>query len=468
MFRRCWKPSKPAGLAKSGSLNARIIAPKARVPPGTVLAKTLSKRIKKKSIAVESRWRLTRNYSIASLIGIAAVGLALGVFYRTMALGTLEKNETQANASLSQALANTIWPKYGAFITAAGGLTAETLAQRPEISALYRDVRDKTRGLRVAKIKIYDRGGLTVFSTDRRQIGKSESSNPGLRRALAGETASLMVFRQRFDAWEQVVSDRNLLQTYVPFRYGPNAPIQGVFELYTDITPLLVETERTGFSVIAVVTVAMLILYLFLLAIVRRADRLLAQETRERQIQQARIQQLAYYDGITGLPNRAMFLDLLQHAIDRAKRSRCLLGLMFIDIDRFKAVNDRFGHSAGDRVLAEVARRVSSCVRDADTVCRIGGDEFTVILENLSSPEMASAVARRILQSFARSVSVEQGPAEVTVSIGCALLADGSQEMDRLVRDADAAMYRAKELGRNRYVFHGDARTVEPEVRRQG
>ena len=401
--------------------------------------------------------KLTRNYSIASLIGIVAIGIVLGIFYRAMVVGALQDTETEANVSLSQALANGIWPKYGEFIATAGRLPAGELARRPEIAALHREVLDKMRGLRVVKVKIYDREGQTVFSTDHRQIGEDQASNEGFQNARRGATASLIVFRHQFDTREQVIADRSLLQTYIPFRHDPGGPIDGVFELYTDVTLLLAEAERTGYIVIGVLTLAMLVLYMFLLTVIRQADQLLAKEARERQVQQARIQQLAYYDSLTGLPNRPTFLDLLRRAIERAKRSRNLLGLMFIDIDRFKDINDKLGHGAGDHVLAEAAHRLSACTRNVDTVCRIGGDEFTIILENLQTAETACAVAARILKCFGDAVAIENDSVEVTVSIGIALAPAGARDPEQLVKDADAAMYQAKALGRNRYAFYTEA-----------
>ncbi|MEK7207621.1 MAG: GGDEF domain-containing protein [Pseudomonadota bacterium] len=303
-------------------------------------------------------FRLTRVYSIASLVGIVLVAIVLGVFYRTIAVRALIEHETQTNAALTQALANTLWPKYGAFVAQAGGVPVSELATRPESASLRKDVLQKVRGLRIVKIKIYNLDGLTVFSTEARQIGENKDGNPGFQRAKAGETMSDLVFRDRFSATEQVIENRNLLSSYIPLRQSPDAPVEGVFEVYSDVTSMVADIERTEYTVLAGVTTLLLLLYLFLLLIVRRADRIIQRhENEERKAQQEKIHYLAYHDALTGLANRALFKDRLEHAVQMAERNKTLLGIMFIDVDRFKVINDSLGHEGGEHRHRDLSGR---------------------------------------------------------------------------------------------------------------
>ncbi|HYU27260.1 MAG TPA: diguanylate cyclase, partial [Thermoanaerobaculia bacterium] len=159
----------------------------------------------------------------------------------------------------------------------------------------------------------------------------------------------------------------------------------------------------------------------------------------------------AYHDVLTNLPNRKLFMDRLSQALTRCRRYGKSLAVMFVDLDHFKSINDTFGHTAGDELLLEMSRRLRACVRDDDTVARLGGDEFTIILSELRHPEDAANVAEKILESIALPLTIADTPIEVSASIGIALYPVDGQDAETLLRNADSAMYRAKEAGRNTY-----------------
>lgn len=170
-----------------------------------------------------------------------------------------------------------------------------------------------------------------------------------------------------------------------------------------------------------------------------------------------RFRHLAHYDGLTSLPNRALFYDRLKQAIAQAARQGWILGVMLVDLDHFKEVNDSLGHAAGDLLLNQVAARLSSAVRSGDTVARLGGDEFAVILGHLTAPADAGIVAQKILALLAEPFALESRSAAAGASIGIALYPADGADQDALVKGADAAMYRAKSAGRNGYRFQGSA-----------
>ena len=173
----------------------------------------------------------------------------------------------------------------------------------------------------------------------------------------------------------------------------------------------------------------------------------------ERKRAEAVIRHQANYDALTGLPNRSLFLDRLSQAISATKRSGTLLAVMFIDLDRFKSVNDTLGHRAGDQLLAEAARRLETCLRSSDTVARLGGDEFTVVVSNLSDPTDIETVARKILRELAIPYSLDGREEFITCSIGITIYPDDADSVEGLLRNADIAMYRAKDAGRNGFVL---------------
>lgn len=169
------------------------------------------------------------------------------------------------------------------------------------------------------------------------------------------------------------------------------------------------------------------------------------------------LERLAYYDTLTGLPNRALFNDRLSQTIINAKRHGYRLAVMFADLDRFKDVNDSLGHSVGDALLVEVAERLSQELRSGDTVSRLGGDEFTLILPEIKHSEDAVAIAKKIIQTLREPFFISGHQISVGGSVGIALYPEHGTDTERLKKCADSAMYQAKSLGRNRYQLYNAA-----------
>lgn len=170
----------------------------------------------------------------------------------------------------------------------------------------------------------------------------------------------------------------------------------------------------------------------------------------EQRTSQERIQQLAYYDVLTSLPNRVLFSDRLQQAIFSAQRNQAKIALLFLDIDRFKQINDTLGHGAGDSLLQHVGQRLLGCIREQDTVSRLGGDEFVIVL-NDAGIAGAELVAQKILLSILQPYLIEGHDLRISASIGIAVYPDHADNMENLIKYADVAMYQAKENGRNCY-----------------
>ena len=175
--------------------------------------------------------------------------------------------------------------------------------------------------------------------------------------------------------------------------------------------------------------------------------------TEQRQAE-ARAQFLATHDGLTGLPNRSVFGQAVGEAVKVGRRYGHAFAVMFIDLDRFKIINDTLGHAAGDALLVEIARRLTECVRESDLVARIGGDEFVILLREVSDVPQVTAAARKILSAVVKPVTIHGQECRVTASIGISQFPSDAQDEETLSKNADAAMYAAKEEGRNNFLFH--------------
>ena len=162
----------------------------------------------------------------------------------------------------------------------------------------------------------------------------------------------------------------------------------------------------------------------------------------------------AHHDALTGLANRVLFNDRLEQAIEKAKRSKTNLALLFIDLDHFKEINDSLGHAVGDEILKDVTSRLRETIRDEDTLARLGGDEFTIILENLAQGQDASVLAQKILQVLSKPITIEDNELYISSSIGISLFPQDGASAANLLKYADSAMYKAKDSGRDNFQFY--------------
>ncbi|MBF0565197.1 MAG: diguanylate cyclase [Nitrospirae bacterium] len=180
----------------------------------------------------------------------------------------------------------------------------------------------------------------------------------------------------------------------------------------------------------------------------------------ERKEAEERLRHMAHYDLLTGLPNRTLFFDRLKHALSQAGRYNYMMALMFLDLNNFKAINDHYGHHAGDMLLRDAAQRLIGCIRDSDTIARVGGDEFNVILSKINEKKDVQVVAEKIIVALEAPFSLDGISCYVGTSIGIGIYPSDSMDIHLLIKKADAAMYRAKQsrkgFPRSSYNFYAD------------
>ena len=291
----------------------------------------------------------------------------------------------------------------------------------------------------IIQVNLYARDGTVLLSGQPQRVGQKvlPSRVPRLAGALAGTVNTRLLTLSSADDADLADRYAEVLAVYAPI--GRAGQVVAAAEVYVDPTPVRLARLGTWVGVVGAVT-----LVLLLYVRMRHA---------EQEDQLERLTREAFFDSLTGLANRALFGFRLQQAFHRAERRGELLVVMFLDLDRFKAINDTLGHAAGDRLLVTVGERLAASVRPEDTVARLGGDEFTVLLESVPSLADAALIADRILAAMREPFILAGQARSVRTSIGIAARTEVHAQPDDVLRDADAALYQAKEAGKDRYAI---------------
>jgi len=442
-------------------------------------------------------FRLTRYFSVLSLVLILVAGAFLGLSARQQATQQMAKMAQRHNEAMAEVFINALWPDFAPLVAASSGRTGDDLRARVLAADLQGRTANLMGGSHIIKVKVYNREGLTVFSSDPRQIGESKRDNSGYQTALAGAPASELTHRNQFDSFEGALASVDVVSSYLPVR--AQGGIEGVLEVYQDVTPSMQDLRGVLIDVVIVGSLVMILLYLMQLMVVRYAqgilhsqaaslvdanqaldgrvaertaalaatnDRLLA-EVAERKRAETQLEHLAHHDPLTGLPNRLMFSQQLPRSIANAIRHTHQVGVLFIDLDRFKEVNDTLGHTVGDALLRLVGTRLTQHLRSGDLLARLGGDEFVCVLENLQTVHEASHVAEKLIACVEEPLQVGDHRLSISASIGISLFPQDGSSADDLLRAADTAMYQAKKHGRNTYHFYTPEMTQMARERAQ-
>lgn len=405
------------------------------------------------------RFRLVRYFALASLVGLLLVLAPLVSIYRHFAIEALQDHATLANTAATQAFASSVWPKYAAYVQGASRMSKQQQADNPQLLALRRDVLQQLKGLSVPMVRIYDLHGLTVFSTDERQIGEEKGNEAGVKAALAGKPWSLLEAEMPSNAMDKAAPERRLITSYLPIRVDDNHPPEGVLQLYGDASADMAQLQSTLGRMTLLVFGTLAALYAFLYAIVHRADRNLRRQAQSESLaHEAMLNHQALHDPLTGLPNRESLTRQMDALLRNMQAAGQKCAVLCLGLDGFKEINDSVGHQVGDAALLQVGRRLETEFGNSDITARMGGDEFVVTIAGFTA---SVAVERIVLavERIQRAVSGEPIVASghdlsLTASVGVAIYPDDGKSVAELLQAADMALSHAKKAGRNSYQFH--------------
>lgn len=396
-------------------------------------------------------FRLLRYFSIASLVSMVLAAIVLGSLHRYFESGHLQEFGESHNIALARAFSNIVWPPFSSFAGKAARLDKEQLRSYTDIARLDQGVRAAMRNTTTVKVKLIYLDGRIIYSTDPTEIGADYSINPGFIKALQGGVQSELIHHDRFHGLNGEVRNIDTLSSFVALRRSASEPVEGVLEVYTDVTEVLahdVEQQRLVTQSVAVVLVA---LYAILFFIVRHADAVIRRQYEQRLSAEQDLQHATTHDALTELPNRVLLQDRIRQSLAAAERNGTLLAVAYVDLDNFKNINNSLGHHVGDEVLKVMARRLTGCLRDGDTIARIGGDEYVVSLPDIHSSVNLFQIAKKMLNAISIPLEIAGRELHITASIGIAIYPEHGKDVDTLMRHADLAMYNAKHLGRNRH-----------------
>ena len=356
--------------------------------------------------------------TFCALSGLAMVVLALGI--GMVLQGRIEDRALRGAEQLARTYAS---------LAVAPNVTAADLdaplppAKAAALDAALAAIEDAGIGVRHANV--YGPGGVTAHSDDPARIGDVERGQ-GYLSAFSGALVS-DVEREHDDRGRDAGAS---LEVYVPLRLPGGLPVDGVTELYLDYGPTAAAVKADTRAVYVLLAVGLGILFLLLFVLVNRISR--------------RLRHQAQHDTLTGLPNRTALYRRVRRATARVRVRGGTVGLLLIDLDRFKEVNDTLGHDHGDRLLRDVAERLRGALRRGDTLARLGGDEFAVLLRGLPDRGAAVELALRLTGALERPFVVRGVTVQLGASVGVALCPDHGTDVTTLVQRADVAMYEAK------------------------
>ncbi len=399
------------------------------------------------------KFRLHHYFLLTSLPVVVIFTTLSAYGYIYFATGVLIEQETHANQYKTHFLSKLLWPQFQPYIIWSKDQDEASLRTAPAMADIDKIVVDFFHDTDIIKTKLYNLDGITVYSSQHSQIGADKSDNDGFISASNGSVRSNLTWRDEFHAFEKTIMERDIVSSYLPlYDTGTGTgKVIAVVELYSDVTDLMARIHYSRNQVVfgALACFGFLLGVLYMLIV--RADLLICRQYKELADANEEISHLAYLDSVTQLLNRHRFDQDIKELIHHCRRENEGFSLLYLDLDGFKIINDNYGHGTGDVILAKIAQRLERTVRDTDTVYRVGGDEFALLLPGAATLEAVTHVAENLLVKVAEPIEVSEHSHTISVSIGISCYPRSASNAKTLIELADRAMYRAKARGKNCY-----------------
>jgi diguanylate cyclase (GGDEF)-like protein len=404
---------------------------------------------------------LLMRYGVISLLLTVAAGAVLSSVLST---AIEDRARQQAEDAALMAVRLGLQPQFTP-ADLADGFDAERLA---DVEDAVDDAAEEfgTEGHELAafdpiELKIFNSDRTIVFHSENPELVGETSGSGELGAALGGYVVSGFAHSADDGAGSED-GDRQLLEVYVPLQYDGAARPDGVIELYLPYAPVAAAVREDVRTMMIALGVSLAVFYVAVFRLIATASKKLRRQTEALHTSAERDRHQSTHDALTGLPNWALLRDRLERGLAAASRSAGEVAMLLIDLDRFKEINDTLGHSYGDRLLCQVGPRLQSVLREGDTVARLGGDEFAVLLPLVNGIGEAERVAERLRESLHRPFDVDGLALDVEASIGIVVSPWHGTDTEALLRNADIAMYAAKEVKAGAVVFQPEEHVSAP------
>lgn len=403
-------------------------------------------------------FKFVRNFTLVSIVSMFILTVVLGNLYRNISINQLVEHVEHDNFAIIRILSNQVKDEDGLKVSDMQLMKANQLRQHDNFKLLDKIIRQATKELYVLQVSVVALNGHIVYSTDSNQLAKNKATSASFKKAIAERFFSELVSHERIYTLKGTTEERDTVNTYVAVDWSGDKNIDAVVKLSSDVSLSLSAMEVTQDKVYFYIGLSLSVLFAVLFIVIKQADNNILLYSDEIERQQKELTWHAYRDTLTGLPNRALLKDRLEHAMHRVKQQDKLLAILYVDLDRFKNINDSFGYSVGDELIVQVSERLQQCIQNYDTVSRLGADEFAIMLEEISVVDEASELANRIMDIMADPFIVQQHEIFASFSIGITLYPFDDDHAEQLIQKANAAMYQAKDAGRSTYRFYNPSK----------
>ena len=397
--------------------------------------------------------KFLRNFTLITFVAVAVVLFVLASIYRhAMDMQIIEAAQEES-LTFARVLGVTIKENTHA-LSDMQSMDREKFRQSPSFTTVDTLIRRYATGSKVLQVNVYQINGIAIYSTSVSFQKLNAASSTAYKLALSGQKSSELVYVNHFDSLSGTAVYRDAVSSYIPVNWSGDGKIDVIVQIYTDVTGRLAAIQKVHTRLYIYSGLLLFGMIIVLLIMLKTTAMDIQLHDNKITQQQQELHHYAYRDTLTGLPNRGLFKDRLEHAVHWACQHERLLAVLAIDLDRFKYINDNFGFSAGDELLVQVAERLNKCIHDYDTLSRIGGGSFAIVLEDLSVVDEAAEAANHIFDLMSAPFLIQEQEVFVTLSIGIALYPFDDEKVESIMQKSDTALYQAKEAGRNTYRFY--------------
>ncbi|VAW98615.1 diguanylate cyclase/phosphodiesterase (GGDEF & EAL domains) with PAS/PAC sensor(s) [hydrothermal vent metagenome] len=386
-----------------------------------------------------------------ALLIITISAILFGNLYQYLAISDLIINKESENSILSRNFNNQITPEIQKNIININSLSSDSIKLSQNINGLNQSLFSLSNA--------HQNISITLFNLNGFAIAESRSNNHLLN---AIQKSDFKIVINNAVNKSQLISFSNhsnskfnysSVYSLIPILNIDKSDVIAVLGIKNNVTNSIEIISNSQRLIMLTVLFGLLFFYLIVIITQSKSNKLLKEQAELRIISEEEIRYHAFHDPLTHLPNRSYFQRILSLVMSQARRNETLIALMFLDLDKFKTINDSYGHNVGDNVLIEAASRIQQCLRECDTVARISGDEFTVILDGISTVDDAELIANRIISSLNKIMKINDLEFTIGVSIGISLYPLSDISLEQLIQDADIAMFTSKRNGRNMFSF---------------